>query len=568
MIGLTKLVSIKLNDTFADNYLIQSFIMKTIHYFLLTLLSGTLLFGTYACKNGNSSMARLGSLSGFASEALNHIPEDAYSVGRINVNALMDKADFDNMKKMEFYQDAIKEAEERGDITADILRNPKNSGIDLGDHAYFFSQADKNERKEDFAGIVFKLSDANQFEELVKTKEGVNVETEEGYKFAQTGDKAIVAWTDNLAVIGSGERRDLKNDIINVFNTDKGSSIAQNSNLTKFLRENHDLSLWMGSDAYANRLYNSMQRQMVLMGIGKDDLKDNYINAYADFEDGAIVSKADYILKNVLTKDINMVLGNEVKTDFSAYMPAENLGTAMSFRVDFKGLQQLLKEKGFGGLVNMGLSEYGLNTEDFGETFDGDVMIAAYDNGTEKTPSSLAIMSISDTERLDKFIELGEKINMLSKNDDGTYEMRGTSGMLDKMADESKRPRRFSEGTPNATLLIKEDKIFITDRADIIDQLKSGKYARSAQVKGNAADVLSGNIFGMYVDASKMSGMSEDLDGRYIKDMKVTTGNKKSDMIINMLNENQNSLKTLTEMLNEQYKKENINVNWDDDSES
>ncbi len=539
--------------------------MKTIHYFLLSLLTATLLFGTYACKDSTKTMARL---TGFTSEALSHVPENAYSVGRININSLMDKSDFENMKNMEFYQEMISEAEEKGEVVADILRNPKNSGIDLGDYAYFFSSDRSDNGKNQFSGLVFKLNDAAQFEKLVAAKEDINIKTEEGYKYAKTGNKAVVGWTGNLAVVGGGEGRDLQSDLVTIFNTKRENSIANNSNLTDFLREEHDISLWMGSDAYAKRIYNSMQKQLILMGISQKDLKENYVNSYADFEDGAIVGHSAYMLKSALTKDLNMVFGNEVKTDFSKYMPGEGLGTALSFRMDFRGLQQLLKEKGFGGFINMGLSEYGLKTEDFGETFDGDVMIAAYDNGGEKSPSSLIMMNIKDDQHLSKFFELGEKMNILEKQGNNEYEIKGTAGALDKMLDKSKSPRRFKNGTSNAKLVVRDNMIFITDREDIFSKVKSGGYARSGQVKGTAANVLTGNIFGMYMDAAQMKGMSDDIDSRYIKDMQITTSNMKSNLLVQMLDKNQNSLKTFTEMINEQHKNGGMNIDFDEEKES
>jgi len=52
------------------------------------------------------------------------------------------------------------------------------------------------------------------------------------------------------------------------------------------------------------------------------------------------------------------------------------------------------------------------------------------------------------------------------------------------------------------------------------------------------------------------------LDKNYVEDMFFTFGTDKSEIRINTLNKNQNSLKTFVEMLNEQHKKENTDNDW------
>ena len=68
---------------------------------------------------------------------------------------------------------------------------------------------------------------------------------------------------------------------------------------------------------------------------------------------------------------------------------------------------------------------------------------------------------------------------------------------------------------------------------------------------------------GMYVDANGVKNVSGNLDEDYIEDMFFTFGTDKSEVRINTLNKNQNSLKTFVEMMNEQYKKEDVKVETD-----
>ena len=51
----------------------------------------------------------------------------------------MDKADFEEMKDMEFYRDMIEDAGKDKKIVADMLEDPELSGIDLNEYMYFFA---------------------------------------------------------------------------------------------------------------------------------------------------------------------------------------------------------------------------------------------------------------------------------------------------------------------------------------------------------------------------------------------------------------------------------------------
>jgi len=527
--------------------------MTTINRFLLLALVATFTFGTYGCKR--DAPRTTFSLKGFTGDALTHIPADASMVGRIDVQGLMGKADFEEMKDMEFYQDMVKKADKEKKIVADMLENPELSGIDLSEYMYFFAVPSENRRQESFGGVVCRLDDATQFETVVTAIDHIKIEKKEGWFLATSRDNTVIGWTDDLAVISGGERRNVENDIVKIFNTEKRNSILNNEGLKKTFGAGHDITVWANSEAMAESMYDDMKMQLAFMGLKKKDLTDNHFNTYIDFEDGFMVADSRYMLSEGLDEEFDMLIGKEVKTDFTPYVPAEDLNTVMSLALNYKGIYKKLKKSGMMGFANMGLVEYDMTVEDIASVFENDLAFASYNNGKNAASSGLFMTTIKDKKQLDKLLQAGEDSGFLNALGGGEYQIQGMEGLLDEFGGKRKR------GT--AKLLVDGDRLFITDRSNILAQVKRGTFARADRVSGKAAKVLRGHTMGMYIDSKAIGNVAGELDENYIEDVFFTFGADKSEVLINTLNKNQNSLKTFVEMMNEQYKKEDVNVETD-----
>jgi len=522
--------------------------MTKINRFLLPALVATFIFGTYGCKRDAPRMNF--SFKGFTGDALTHIPASASMVGRIDIQALMDKSDFEEMKDMAFYRDMVKEAESEKKIVAEMLENPELSGIDLSELMYFFAAPTENNSRESFGGVVCKLDDATRFGTLVAAIDGMNIKKKEGYFLATGKDDTAIGWTDDLAVIGGGKGRDFENNIVKIFNTEKDNSIATNPALKKAFAKRHDISVWANSDALAESMYDDMRLQLSFMGLKKRDLKDNHFNSYIDFEDGFMVADSRYTLSKALNDEFDVLVGKEVMTDFTPYIPAENLNTAMSMALNYEGIYKKIKESGMMGFANMGLVEYDLTVEDIAKVFESDLVFTSYDNGENVAPSALFITTIKDKKRWNKLVEVGEKMGLFKALGGGEYQVEGMEGLLGEFDG--------MRNTATLKLLVEGDRLFVTDRSDILSQVKRSTYARADRISGKVAGVLRGHMASMYVDANGIENMANELDRNYVEDMFMTFGSDRSEIRVNTLNKNENSLKIFVDMLNEQYKKDNV----------
>ena len=398
------------------------------------------------------------------------------------------------------------------------------------------------------------MADATQFETLVATIDNINIEKKEGWFLATSRDNVAIGWTDDLAIISGGERRGIENDIVKIFNTEKNNSILKNPALKQAFGEGHDITVWANSEAMAESMYDDMKMQLAFIGLKKKDLTDNHFNTYIDFEDGFMIADSRYMLSKALDKEFDALIGKEVTTDFTPYIPADNLNTVMSMTLNYDGIYTKIKESGMMGFVNVSLGEYDLTVKDIAGIFENDLAFASYKNGKNTKSSGLFMTTIKDKKRLNKLLQVGEDTRLLNPLGGGEYEITD-SGMLNEFGGTG------GMGTPK--LLVDGDRLFITDRRDILSQVKRGTFARADRIRGKAAEVLRGHTMGMYVDAKGVGNVADELDENYVEDMFFTFGVDESKVLINTLNKNQNSLKTFVEMMNEQYKKDDVNVETD-----
>ena len=82
--------------------------------------------------------------SKLADDSLKNVPADVTSVTAFNLNQMMQKADFDYVKGLDFFEAGIAEIQTEKPALAAILANPFSSGVDLGKNAYLIMELNKD----------------------------------------------------------------------------------------------------------------------------------------------------------------------------------------------------------------------------------------------------------------------------------------------------------------------------------------------------------------------------------------------------------------------------------------
>ncbi|MFT4760659.1 MAG: hypothetical protein ACI9XO_002197 [Paraglaciecola sp.] len=489
-----------------------------------------------ACKNDDVSST---------DAAINSIPADVSSVSVINIQRLMKKADFEAVKEMAFYKKIIAEVENDGQkAIAKILQDPAASGVDLSKKAYFFSNIDPNNPENIFSGMVLNLKDASAFSALL-TDAGLIVEKDANYSKTTRAQNSITAWNDEVAIIGGGSTRstDLSSNLNQFFNTTEETSVANNNEMQKAFSNNHDFSSWFTTNPLAQNPQAGLVLSMIQ--VPADALKDNFINSTFDFENGQIVGHSDFLMNNDLGKNfIGKFFKEEVTTDFSDYLPAENLVFATSGAIDFKGIDQFLSERPQAkGYIDFLLKEYGLTMSDVIETFGGDLLMAGMSDGEKGNSNTLFASNVKDEKKLNTFINLAVENNILQELEDDVYKVMtvGMPGMS------------FSRGKGLGNMLVKNGMMFISSDEALLSKLKEGKLSKSERAMGDMVNLLNENTMGAYFDFEAVRGFSKDLENIHFDHLEVKMKNSGADFKMELEDKNMNSLKAIFQMVNESY---------------
>ncbi len=513
--------------------------------FWLVLVFATIIAGFSACKGG-------GDLS---KSAATSIPENAAAVISIDLKSLMEKADIDAMIKMDFYKDMVADAaRQQGETMAKILENPELSGVDLTQNAYFFAQME-SETQNGLVGFVFKIADEGKFETLVKESD-MEVIKGKGFRFANTGDN-VVAWGNATGFVGSitnsYDEVDAEATLTSIFNLKK--SIVDNEKASKALKSKHDINYYFSTETIVDLFENEVEMGE-FVGISKADLKNNSFSGYTDFNKGEILSDGIIQLSKNIKSDLRMIFGDGSKTDFSEYITGENLMTLMTAKLNFKGINQLLKDKNVSGYANTYLASAGISTEDIAAAIDGDIAVAMNTKKGSNDPSALMVLKIGDRTKLDKLLKKGVDLNILTKIGNDTYAIKNTD-----------------LGIPSGKFLIKKEVLIFSNNAETLAKLEKGGLSKSERVSSSIYKNANG-VFGMFMNYQVMAkGLAASpISENGIETLQYSVSWDKSSGKIIMADKSKNSLQVLIEAMNNAYKKnrdnrEQLDNEWEDGEE-
>ena len=516
---------------------------KIAPFFLAALLSAALFT---SCKETT--------LTG--DNALTSIPDDATTITSIDVERLMEKADFEQVRQMEFYQDMLAEVERKDPTLAKVLADPATSGVDLSKRAYLSTFLNPDNPEENFTALVVNLSDQAAFEQLVtQAAKGATVENGDGFQYLQPERKMIVAWDGEKAVIGgTASYMNVREQAARIFNTTEDRSVAKSADLQKALAERHDLTNWISSNGLANNP--QAQFAMGMVQIDPEALKDNYIHSYVDFETGEIAGKSTYFLQKALTKDLDKLFNDQAKTDFYDYVPGKDLLFIFTNALNIKGVDEVLSARPQSrGFAEFALKEYGLTIEDVTATFGGDLMVAGYYTEGASRGSGLFATNILDREKLNVFLDLFQEYKVIEPAGENLYNVTKLGGALVGNA------FTVSSGDGFAKMLVTDQLLFISGDEQLLATIQQGGFPKAERINKDLQQMMSSNIFAGYFGLQNLQKVEDDLSTFQIEDVKVSTNRQEADLKVRMLDQKTNALKALFEAMNQEHLRKHAEVN-------
>ena len=181
---------------------------------MVAALAGIVVLTIYTVGGGFSS-----------SNSIKVVPKNTAGVAIVDLGALYDKADVDELLELDLVQDGVRFIKRMsGNMPfSDIINNPNESGIDLHSEIFIFSSLSLDQQ---YGCASIGISDGDKFNKLIKEAvglaslgmDGINInDNDDGYKYivyAERWENFGLAWDNEvLLFISALESRVDEDDI-------------------------------------------------------------------------------------------------------------------------------------------------------------------------------------------------------------------------------------------------------------------------------------------------------------------------------------------------------------------
>lgn len=481
----------------------------------------------------------MGNSANLNDATLAYIPADANTVTTVNMQSIMDKMDFESVKGMEFYQAAKKEMQEKNPELVYLMEDPANSGINLSENMYMFT--DMSSKNDLFMASMLTIKDKSKFAAMIENsgkEKAIKIEKKSGYSYAKTNNKSAVIFNDKIAIMGAGENEaELEAKLVGLLTNKPSKSITSNKKFSENFKGSHDFYSFQSFDVAENMLDGQSEDVLDALGLTKEDLKGNNMAMYGDFKDGKIEAISEVHLNKKVKEVFGAIVKSKVNTDFSKYIPSENLMGAATMALNLKGINTLLNEQltvaqGADIYMNKMLE---MSREDLMKAFDGDAFTAAYGNGDSEKPEILAGLKISDKKLVNQIMDKLKKKGILKDAGKDVYKV-------------------VFMGDTGYRISVKSN-VMLVGTIAAMSNIGDGNFKPISKSKLND---FSGS-FGMFADMSMVQRLYPDISMNKLEDFTASGSLEGGKSTLNFKDKNENSLKLLMELFNEIYKKDKGN---------
>lgn len=505
--------------------------MNSMKNFVLPLLV-SFLFLT-ACKNDVYE----------AQGAAKNIPAKAASVTSINIEKLMQKADFEEVKQMSFYQNMINETKVSNPAIAAALENPATSGIDLAMPVYMTTEFAEDNPEGAFTHVYFSLKNVGDFEKLVADSD-LEFESANGRKTVVTTDnRQSMTWNDELLVVSltNSDQAILAEKVAAVFDMQPTESIAKNSSFRKAMNAEHDIVNWMSTNSFADNA--AAKTALALIDLESDVLENNSIHSYADFENGRMVGHSDFYVNSSLGRGlIGRFFKKEVKTDFSKVIPAGNMFFATTVALDLRGIDQWLSERPQSReYVDFVADDIGgFSRREMLDVFNGDLLVVGLNSNALSKEDMLIAVGAKSDKAAKKMIQRAIDEKKIKEIEPGYYKVVALGGKDFSI--------RVNKGLGK---ILYQDGIFVySPNEEVLEQIKDGNIGNELPQSFDNQTVAG------WMNMRNAQDYMGAKDVEWLQNMHFNVNGKSADFIMETNDPNTNALKNLFQKIEKAYQRE------------
>ncbi len=518
---------LKLDFHFSQNLNQMNFIKAFSSFVLVSIILLVI-----ACK-------KEGAMPG---DALAYVPASSTSVTAIDLKKLMQKADFESVKQMDFYKNMVTESQKENPDIARILLDPTASGVDLDGKIYSATAFDEQNPEEMTTYFYVPLKDAKAFESLMKTSKK-EVSEKDGIKIMDDGNNAIMGWNESLAIFaftnnGSDE---FKQRFVAAFKKDKDNALTKDGRLQKALAANHDITSWLSTNPLAKNSGAGFALSMI--DVKPDALKDNFISSYADFENGKMVGHSDFEINDKLGKDfIGRFFKKEAEADFSKVLPNEQISFATVLALDLVGIDKFLSERpNTKKYADFALNDLGIKRSEMIDALGGDVMIAGFGAKNMKDAKIMVSLSLKNEAKARELLQIAVNEKKLKEIEKDVYTVISLGN----------KDFNITVNKGMGKVLLKNGMLTFCSDDALFEKVKAGETGGAGTV---ALKTFDNQTLAAWFDFAALQDAMGGMDVKAFKEMNFKVNSKGADFILETSDPNTNSLRAMFEMMNAAYK--------------
>ncbi len=541
---------------------------------VLLMLSLMIAFTFSSCNSGSEDKGEIAA-SGFGvTNVLKKIPSNAAVVGVLDMGQLMKKADYDEFVKTPMFQDMLKEIDgENAEYARNILQDPQSAGIATkGKMCMYINMVTEEDISVNFLFPISKLKDFETFVEKAAEKEDSpfkNVQEGEGFKYIEdekNDSKISLGWDKKMVCMSVSKTQNTTENLKVVFDTKRKESIMTNKKFKAEKSEGHDFMLWVNSTPIMeamlknDRFKKEVEGRLFFVDLKAEDLKENVLTWYYNFEKGEMNSGIAYNMNEKIVERFGIVFKEKIKTNFQSYFPIANLINFTVLGLDTKGILKVMNDRNVTGFADMQLAKAGLSSEELLMGLNGDIAIGTYVDPKAEDPSSarqiVIAVAFEKPELVDKLIEASTK-------------------MGNPITREGNRLNMGQNAIGEGGGLIDGKVVLLSSSLALLDQIEKGGFKGNEAIAKDHYKRMTAGWMGSHVNYSSLvdafEGMGPMMGGdmgelvemltKYdqMEAFTATVSTEQAEAILSLNDKKRNSLKVLTEIMNQIYEEEGGN---------
>lgn len=440
----------------------------------------------------------LSSCSKNDSKVFNKIPETATMVVSFHPGQLLEKGKLQEIQ-------LIKEEASQNEISKKILENPESSGINLDAYSAFFSF----NTGDTYGCVIMPLKSKSDFkvflDELALEEDLEFVKGSIGKNTTETAKKFMVIYDDKRAMILStmddNHNTDLSLAANFLIDLDKENVLTTDKDFSNFLSKQKDINAWVSTNNLEGLPgVGDMGGSLDLFG----GIKNNYVHAFADFQDGNMTFSTNLRPNQSLMETIdkyNFLDENAIK-DLLKYLPSEDLLFVGNTNVNPEKIFDLLTfvNRDFKETIEGLTSSLGIESEQLKTIFSGEIAFSLNginiapietDNlnlSIDMLPTVVFANRIKDKKSFGKFLELAKTKAELQEKD-GYFEI-------------------INKGIP-VYLMVQDKDLILSNNELIIKEIAENGTPKENVSKSVHAEVLSNNPICFYLNLDESTYTDE-----------------------------------------------------------